>query len=524
MLPQHTPQSPPVPPARHPVAPSFMPGTPQQLPFKLNVQKGPAPAAGPPRRWIALSVATSLLTAIVITVAVALNQFDWNGATGGDGILGDALDGLGTETDTGEALPLLYEQQLSASGASAVAAADGKAILTEVVDGATVASAVTPEGETLWTQTYELEPTEMFLTVVGDLMIIDAMASAVDEGEDMRAVVSLEDGALLWKRQWTSYERNDVAYYGTELVFEQRDGFEDNAVIRLDLATGEEVWSKPGPEDLLGSEERRVRADAVWGEGAAGTLPPDSHALYDNLTAGDRLVELDSYEGTAVIRDAATGEALTSGALPIDGEAWTVYDDLVVARASDEASPGRDTLVAYSLSDLGEAWSVPFDAGVGIQHVKACGEHLVCAAVDHTSADDGYKTIAFDTATGDQVWEIPVDWAVEDHWYTGANGLVFGDQVFDTVSEVQVRDFAGQVIVEGELFTSALAVRGDRVALETSDADGWSVSIMDMDTRTQTAPASAGADVPEHVSLFGDLVVVLGGDWKARVYIVPDVI
>ncbi|WP_245680964.1 PQQ-binding-like beta-propeller repeat protein [Glycomyces harbinensis] len=471
---------------------------------------GPLPTADPPRRrWVAFSVASSILMVIVITIVVAVNQF------GG----GDATKG-----ETGEPLVLAYTQQLSADDTSAVAAAEGKAILAEVVDGSTVVSAVTPEGETLWTQTYELEPNELYLTVVEDLLIIDAYDLVTDDDEDIRAVAALDDGALLWQKPWTLNEHNDVAYYGTDVVFERRDGFEDNAVARVDLATGEEVWSKPGPDDVFILDEPRVRAETVWGvEEGTGAIPPDFYSLYDNLAAGDRIVDLDPHEGTAVVRDAATGDGITDGELPIDDEAWTVYDDLVVARASDEASPDRDTLVAHALSDLGKAWEVPLDPGFGIEHVKPCGPDLVCAALGDSSADDQHKTVAFDTETGDQVWELPVDWYLHDQWYTGPSGLVFGDQVFDTVDSFQNLDFEGDVIVEGQRFSSAMAVRDNRVVIEDRDSGGRNISILDLGTDGRSAPAGTGGHAPRHVSLLGELMVVLTGDWKAQVYIVPDI-
>lgn len=492
------------------------------------VHTGPLPVGGPPpRRWAALSVVSSVVIAIVVAVVFALNQFDWGGVTGDldpggavDDAIGDVLDGGASDADT--VLTADYEQQLDAGGATAVAAADGKAIIAEVVDGETVVSAVTPAGETLWTQSYALEPAELFLTVVEDLLVIDAFDSAVDEGADMRAAASLDDGGFLWKQEWAY--RNDVAFYGTDVLVEQRDGFEHNAAIRIDLRTGEEVWSKAGPYDLYIIDEYRVRAATVWdeGEGAAGTAPPNSYALYDNLAVSDRIVDLDPDAGTGTVRDAADGGAVASGDLPVDGNLWTVFDGLVIGKASDEASPGRHTLIAHSLSDLGEAWRIELDVAFSIRNVKACGPHLVCAAIDHTDASDQYKTVAVDTATGEQVWEAKVDWAVDDHWYSGPSGLVLGDQVFDTVDTAALLDFEGQVRSEQGLFASVLAVRGDRAVVDTADADGWHVAVMDLATGAQTASAAVGSAPPEHASISGELCVVLTGDMRAQVYTVPE--
>jgi molecular chaperone HscA len=480
----------------------------------------------PPRRRVGLLALYPFIIGLAVVLVIALNQVDWDGLAG-NGATGDLIGGIadGLQDATGGGGPelaLTYSQQLNTAGANAVAAADGIAIFAEVAGGLTKVSAVSPEGDAVWTTELELEPTELFLTVVGDVILVDATGSATDDGQNMRAAVALDSGEFLWKQPWI--DRNDVAYYGTDAIIEQRTGFEDNAVKRIDLTTGDEVWSKTGPYDLFIIDEYRARAATVWDEGAegVGTLPPNSNALYDNLAATDRIVELDPGEGTAVVRDAANGDEITSGDLPVNSEYWTAFDDLVIGKASDEASPGRDTLIAHSLSDLGEAWRIELDVAFTIQHVKACGPHLVCAALDHASADDQYKTIAVDTQTGEQMWEVGVEWSVDDNWYSTADGLVFGDQVFDTVDSAQVLDFAGKQLVEGELFTSAIAVRGGLAAMEVSTMGGWDVAVVDTATGEQTAGQTVGADLPEHASFAGNLLVVLGGDMQARVFTVPD--
>jgi outer membrane protein assembly factor BamB len=462
---------------------------------------------------------------MVAAVAVVLNSVDWGGLFGGGA--GELIDGLAEDLDdaagdSGPALTLSYERQLDTAGASAVVAADGLAVFAEVVDGQTKVSAVSPEGDPAWSAVLELEPTELFLTVVGDVLLVDATGSATDDGQDMRAAVALDSGEFLWKRPWI--DRNDVAFFGSEAIVEQRTGFEDNAVIRVDLTTGEEVWKEGGPYDLFIIDEYRVRAATVWDEGddGLGEVPPNSNALYDHLAATDRIVELLPDDGAAVVRDAADGGEVTSGDLPVDSETWTVFDDLVIGKASEEASPGRDTLVAHALSDLGEAWRIELDVAFTVQHVKACGPHLVCAALDHSSADDQYKTIAVDTRTGEQSWEVAVEWSVDDNWYSTSSGLVHGDQVFDTVDSARVLDFEGRPVVEGELFTSAIAVRGDLAAMEVSTPGGWDVAVVDTATGARSAGLTVGADLPEHASFAGDLLVVLGGDKTARVLTVPD--
>ena len=518
-MPQGAAQAPGPAPARAPG--QFMPQmTPQQASYTPPVFTGALPTAGRAgRRGARLAMTVSAVTVLIIVVVVALNQFNpWSGITEDLGV-GDLL---GDAFDSGEELAVAYEQALSGGGASAVAAADGMAIIAEVAGGKTVTTALSPEGEQLWKQEYELEPTDLYLTVVGEVVLFDATASATDEGQNLRAAVSLATGDLLWKQPWI--DRNDVAFYGNDAVIEQRTAFDANAVKRIDLTTGEEVWSKGGPDDMFIIDEYRIRAETVWdeGEGGAGTPPPNSFALNDNLAVTDKLVDLDPYEGTGVVRDAADGKTDVSGDIPVDSEIWTVFDGLVIARASDEASPGRDTLVGIGLSDLNEAWNLPLDAGNSITLVKACGPHLVCVAIDNSAADDQNRTIAVDTATGQQQWSITVDWSTEEGWYTGSSGLVFGDQVFDTVDEFQLLDFEGKAVIDPEEYTSILAAGGDRAAVEKSTMSGWSVSVMDMTTGTQSAAADTGSELPEHAALAENLLVVLTGDNRALVYTIPD--
>lgn len=525
--PQATSQPPfPQPPFPQP-SPSLPPHTPvtPQAPYQPSVYTGPLPNRRAPKRTRVLASVLASVALMAVAVVVVINSVDWGGALG-DNAAGDFLEGLaddiGDATDGGgPELTLGYEQQLSASGASAVAAADGLAILAEVVDGQTAVTAVTPAGEPVWNAVVDLEPTELFLTVAGDVLLIDATDSATDEGQNMRAALALDSGEFLWKQPWI--DRNDVAYYGSEAVIEQRTGFDDNAVIRIDLTTGEQVWKELGPYDLFVIDEYRIRAATVWDEGGSpGTVPPDSNALYDNLAATDRIVELLPDEGTGIVRDAANGDTVTSGELPVNSEYWTVFDGLVIGKASEEASPGRSTLVAHSLDDFAETWRIELDVAFSIQHVKACGPHLVCAALDHTTADDQYQTIAVDTQTGQQVWEVGVEWSVDDHWYSTTGGLVHGDQVFDTVDSAQILDFEGRQVVEGELFNNAVAVRGGLVAMQVSTMGGWDIAVFDTATGERSAGYDIGADLPAHASFAGDLLVVLGGDFKARVLTVPD--
>lgn len=504
-LPPHTPAAPSPPPAGTlPPRTEFTPQMPLQLTFR---DRPPVPPGF--RRYVRGMIASGVAVAIAMAIVFTF-QVDWPDLSRG-------FNPSDLIPDSGPDLVSVYDQQLGGTSPGAVVAAADMAVFAEINTGHTIVRAVATDGTPLWTQEYELEPEDLYLMVVGDLLILDAMYSATDEGRTMRAAALLSTGELLWKQPWE--DRNDVAFYGTEVIVEQRDGFDDNAAIRIDLATGEELWSQKGPESLYTMDDHRIGVATVWGvSDGPGAVPPNSYSLFDNLAATEQLVDLDPEAGTAVVRDTTSGNETASGALPIDDDHWTVFDGYVIARASEEASPGRDTLVAYSLDDFSVAWSIPIDVNISIYGVKACGAQLVCVALDHTDAD---KTVAYDTATGDKVWEAVLDWSDEAHWYTSPDALVLGGQTFDTVDTARVLDFAGGEIVEGELFASALAVQGGRAVMDGSHMGGWEVSVLDMATGKTSAAADVGVDLVEHASLSGDLLIILTGDNRALVFTVP---
>ncbi|MEU5157591.1 Hsp70 family protein [Glycomyces sp. NPDC021274] len=496
----------------------FTPQEPLRLTFRDR------PRLPPPFRRHVMSVLAGSVAIVVTAAVIILTQIDWDGTAGDltDGIIGGVED-LG---ETGPELVSVYEQQLSTTGTAAVTASENIAFIAEVTTGSTVVRAIAANGDALWTNEYELEPDELHMMVVGGLLVLDARYSATDEGKTMRAVAHADTGELLWKQPWEN--RNDVAFYGTDVIVEQRDGFEDNAVIRIDLTTGGEVWREKGPESLYTIDDHRIRTATAWDERAedpVGEVPPNSYSLYDNLVATDQIVDLDPEAGTGVVRDAATGDQTAEGVLGIDDDLWTVFDGLVIGRASDAVSPGRDTLIAYALIDFSVAWSIPLDAPVSIQQVKPCGPHLVCTAVDHSESDDQYRTFAVNTETAEEMWEVKVDWAFEDGWYASPEGLVFGDQSFDTVADAQILDFDGKVLREADDAT-VMAFRDGQAVIETvaSGLSGatFQISVLDMADGARSATVDVGDGVPEQAALAGNLLVVLTGDYNAMVLTVPE--
>ncbi|HLU28472.1 MAG TPA: Hsp70 family protein [Glycomyces sp.] len=543
--------------APHPVEspPSGLPSAPEQavsapqepsppaaeqptLPAGALVSPAPPPV-GPATRSRGAGIALGTIALLVVAaIVIALQAVDW-------GRLADGL--FGAEEPTGSQAPLddaaaegeeaggdpdrsgleqRFVQTLQGTGALAVAVAGELALVAQVgEESTTITARSVADGTEVWTGEYEIEPTALRLTAVEDLLIVDAAASATDGGDDIRATVSLEDGALLWKGSWNG-ERRDVAYFGTHVLVEQRDGIYDNAVLRVDLATGEEQWSRSGPDGLFIIDETRIRAASYWSDGgeAAGTPAPasDSPSLHDALVVGDRVVDLDPDAGEGAVLDADTGEVVTSGALPLDSDFWTVYEDLAIGRLSDEASPGRDVLAAYSLSDLDLVWEVPFDAGFTVAGVKACAPELVCAEINRSVVDEGHETAAFDLATGEKAWSNPVEWSTDDAWYTAPGGLVFGDHFPGFVDTPQFLEFDGSA--HEWRYHSVAAVRDGRaVALDADASSGslvWKVVVADLASGSWTAGVEVGVSMPDQVVLGGDSVVVLTADRRVLVFAV----
>ncbi|WP_051325280.1 Hsp70 family protein [Glycomyces tenuis] len=511
-------------PSEPPTAsPGTRPTTPPTTPPAEPSPPVVAPSFQPPRTRTLALLSWALTVALIATIVIVYRVNDWGGLDGlteGLGV-GDAAGGQ-TGADEAE-LRLVYERALTGDGVAAVTATEEMVLVAEVGSQETVVTALSAAGgEQAWTGTYELEPTALHLTAVGEYLVVDAEESATDEGQYMRAVVSLADGELLWKQPWEN--RRDVAYYGGELVVEQREAFEENAVIRIDLATGDEVWSESGPYDLFSSDDERIRAETLWDDGEAeegtGLVPPDSWSLYDNLTAGTRLVDLVPDEGTGSVRDADSGEAAGSGELPFTPSVWTAFEGLAIGRLSDDASPGRAVLAARSLDDFGQAWELPLDAGNDIAHVKPCGPRLVCAAIQHDNDNERYRTIAVDIDSGLEAWSRSVDWAFEENWYTAPDGMVYGEQVFETVDTTRLLDFTGGLIAgeeddEMDLSLQTRAVRGGLAVSHITEYDEETIYCLyatDIATGERTALYRLGTEVPEQVALAGTTVAVLNAD------------
>ncbi|WFE20257.1 Hsp70 family protein [Solwaraspora sp. WMMD937] len=516
------------------------------------VQPGPpvpgptTPAAGddlpspPARRRRRGRVVAAVAGAVAVTLAAGiglangwlLDQFTGDGSGPRDtnlfgGLLGDH-DGGGTG-DTAGGLTEVHQVTLPAgTGGSTVTVAGDLAVYAAVAVGGTTVTAVPAGGgDPAWTATVDVEPTQVRLTAAGGLLVVDAADSATDGGADMRVVLDAADGTVRWKRSWQ--DLTDVVRLGTDVIVEIKDGIFDNAVARIDLTTGEQRWRREAPDDdLLVLDASRIRAATRWtgteGVEDAGVLPAAGYGLRDNRYAEPgRVVELSEGNGRGFVLDTGDGDPIASGDLPLDHDAWTVYEGLAIGRLSDGASPGRAVLAAYDLDGFTRAWEVPLPAGDTIELVKPCGERLVCAAVDGGT----YRTIAVDIGTGDEKWNRTSEFGFEDNWYAAPAGLVFGDQTFATVDDFCLLDEDGGEITAADDTRSAAAVADGWVVVLGHRIDTASrtavqqVSVWDAATGRRTAPVDVGTDLVDnrvtHAVVSGDTVAVVTADHQVRV-------
>ncbi|MFY1631918.1 Hsp70 family protein [Solwaraspora sp. WMMB335] len=525
-----------VPPARDPGQPVKVPLTPAGRPRR------PRPAR---RRVTALATVAVLVAVVAIggTVGTRWLTDTWRELTdaAGDGVrglTGGQLTGGGGDT-SGDLRPvadLPLGDDVDTAALIVAPGTDGsgeQAVYAAVQAGATTVGALAPGGgQPVWTTEIPVEPATVALTAVNGLILVDAFDSATDAGADMRVVLAASDGEQLWKGRWE--DRADVVYYGRDVIVEIIDGIYDNGLARVDLTTGTVKWRRDAPDDdLLTPGEARVQVVSEFTDspdtvpGGAGLLPPAHHALYDSRHgSAEHLVELNEDSGRGFVLDPADRTVVASGTLPLDDSRWTAVGGLAIGVLSTDAAPGATVLAAIDLATFDEVWRHKLSAAEDVERVKPCGPDRVCAAVEH-SANDRHRTVAFDTATGEQRWEHPVEWSDDEDWFAAPGGqLLVGDDLFGVVDEFALLDPAGEVVAVTETFTSAAAIWQGRAAVLSNGYDVATeqavqqIAVWDMATggRTARAGLSAAGGRAAAVGMVGDVVAVLTEDHQVRVF------
>ncbi|MEJ3744357.1 Hsp70 family protein [Actinomycetes bacterium KLBMP 9797] len=478
----------------------------------------PVRAVGvPPKKAGKRKVRAALVSALVFLLVGGLVT----GAVTGGRWLMEKWDGslnIGAGNGGDRPLRTVHTAQLSRDGASAVVVAGERVVYAVAGGGSTEVTAVPAAGGApAWTVNVPVEPSEVRLTSVADLIVLDAKDSATDRGATVRVVLNAADGKQLWKKAWE--KRTDVVYLGTQAIVEVRDTFTANAVLRVELRTGKELWKRTGDDDSLSGEAHRIEPQRRWpSEGPAGVLPLVGGALGDALVAGvDTVVELNADDGKGYLLDARTGRAKASGSLPLRDEEWTVYGGLVVGLQDLDVTGGRAVLAGYKLPGFGRAWTVPLTQGLTVERVKPCGPHLVCMAVENRQDDE---TVAVDVRSGKVAWRLPVD--MDETWYPTADGLVFGDAPFDSVDDGRVLRVAdGKEVRRLPDSGLVLAVRGGRMVLMGTRVAGSDVVVQlyvdAVGADQATRAVDVGGEAPDQVSLAGDVVAAVTGDRRVLV-------
>jgi hypothetical protein len=378
-----------------------------------------------------------------------------------------------------------------------------------------------------------VEPAEESLTVVGDLLLLDARKSATDGGKDMRVVIQAADGHEIRKMDWSS--RKDVAYFGTDVITAVDRPYQTQ---RVNLRSGQSGWIHPAPKDLI-LADHRVNPELTWAsDGRNGPVPVKGVAESFGVNA-NRVVELNTRLGTADVLDGA-GKQVASGRVPVDDKLWTAFDGLLIGALTDEASAGRAQLAAYRLDNLKPAWpAVPLSPGDEIQYVHPCNERLVCVTYQKKS-DDNKAILVVDTRTGQKVtWSRQPaygEFSEDPYWLVQGGLMVYGEgsfppelncrktgiEVLDSTSGAALHPLAGAAAGCGD---GVIGAAGRYVVMSTihvnvsTSQTTVQVSLVDVTTgkRTDRLDVGPGDKQIDGVAVLGTTVGVIGSDHKLRI-------
>jgi molecular chaperone HscA len=496
-----------------------------------------APAPGrsrTPRRRRRLRLAVLVSLAVLLVASLT-----WGGAKlirslgGSDqGRLGSGAGGGGAGGGgasrggaSGGSLTPVTGFPLALDGVAATAVGPAVAYYAVVTGGHTQVRAVPLRGGTGWTSTVPIEPAELTLSTVGDLLILDGSKSNTDGGEDVRAVADAGTGRYLWKARWSQTDWDDLAYIGTDVIVARHS---DVVTQRVNLRTGKARWTHRAPSGVI-IAYHHAKAVLGWSPAtgsSAAPVPRAGGAFQESIAAdATRVVQLYESSGSAEVLNAATGGRLVSGRVGLAddliADTWTSYDGLLVGAAKQ----GAPALIGYRLADLRQAWRYPLPAGADVRRVKACGQHRVCVSSRVTG---GYQVMAVETSTGRAAWAQPLrsDSGTEPGWYLLGQRLLYGYGAFVSLGDhdlpAGLLDDKGAVTRLGTGdFTSVNAGAGGygvavRPQLSGSDSN-WAVALDDLSTGKQTTWLDVGRAVSQPaISITGTTVAVIN---SGRLYL-----
>ncbi|HTJ37137.1 MAG TPA: Hsp70 family protein [Dactylosporangium sp.] len=512
----------PVSPPGHPMPmPMPPPNVPPPVPPNLQppsygaTQPQPPLMVRPRRRtgpWIALVIVLAIIGGCVW----GGNQFfGWVGdqfQAVKDGLPGGSGD---TGNGGGEASGLNVGEPINlASGGKVTAVAGNGAVFTAVVSSGKVdVDAYATTGDKRWTANVPMEPEDLTLRVVGDLLIVDGERDQQHGGENARSVISIGDGAIKWTEQWA--DKLDLFYLGTDAITEIRDG--DTAVQRTDLLTGKARWSHKGKGGFITTGDRLVHPSLTWpGQKPSGAVVPSYQIDFqqnipfqESLDADPGVVVQMQSEGKAGVVDLSNGSLKASGNVASEGDLpWLVYSGLAIFKKKD----ADNSIVAYKLTDFSLAWEYKTTAGVKIEDFRPCGEKLICLKANQSS----YTLIAVGTDDGKAKWTKPQK--DEPNWYVLDNKLVLGGGAFTSVENPVVSDPANgndKYALGTDLRSkSAYAGAAGRVAMVTIHVSGfstmWQVAVVSTADGKVIGSADYDKDnIITDVSMSSDTVVLI---------------
>ncbi|MDR7279785.1 Hsp70 family protein [Catenuloplanes atrovinosus] len=442
--------------------------------------------------------------------------------------IGDVLGG-GTGGNTGAAadgeLVRVGEPITLGGGATAVAVAGTTVYYAQVIGANTEVVAMNAtDGKQLWKKTAKLAGSEIHLIVLDELLLLDVDSSTAHDRQDARAVLQRSDGTVL--RDFPMSLTRDVTFLGADAVMEYTGSYEDYKLYRMNLKTGQEVWSRTNVSDTVIIDAHRAEPLREWVGDAgpkkgSGMLPASEYRLFDSLAASSvSMVQLTDDLRIQVV-DLADGETKSgSGAngVRIEDDFWTAFDGQVIGLLNAEAA-AQPTVAAFGLNDFAEKWKLPLAAGETVEQIKPCGEHVVCVAVD--SANDQYRTVAVDTTTGRQLWKQEVEFSVDEGWYATPKGLLWGNQFFDTMQDAKLLRFDGsEVTALGD--ADVYAIRDGRALGVTVNVDidrtGWVVQVWDIATGKRTNAVEFSSELPKEAAFAGDIGAMIDDKRVLRVY------
>ncbi|MEV0135068.1 Hsp70 family protein [Dactylosporangium sp. NPDC050688] len=461
----------------------------------------PPPVVIRPRRrtgpWIALIIVLSLIGGCLWG---GTKIFGWIGAqfeAVKDGFPGDSPTGDDGKLTNPKAEGLKEGKPITvdpAAGAFTALAGAGVIYTAEsTADSTKVTAYPTLDDKATWTVSVPMAPKDVRLSLVGGLLLVDGDNDTKRDDNDSRAVLNAADGAVKWTAAWDN--RIDLQYLrngnGIDAITEVRSN--PSSVQRIDLLTGQSRWTHPGEKTFFINDQRRAKAALTWTRSAdAGDLAVPTYgqsfselqSFAESLGADPATVVHVIDDNTVTLINLADGK--TKASAPIKGgrnEFFMSYGGAFVSVPPN----ATNTIVGYSLRDLGKLWDFKAPPGVEIESIRPCAEKLICLSLQK-SLD--YTITAVNVGDGKQAWTKQLGQGDEPNWYVLDGKLLLGEDSGGDVSGPSIVDPAnGNVkygVAESSTSPTAMAAGNNRVAVRTLRVSGgasvWQVSVADLGT------------------------------------------